>query len=121
MIRAIGTALCVGALLLVGCGSDSNTSNSGGTQTSFNESNDAAYTEQQVAERAGLTQDDSGISWVGPNGCQVSVIMTTRDAIETYASAGDAVVTNPAGTVGVKFYPDTGCRDALSSALKNVK
>jgi hypothetical protein len=47
--------------------------------------------------------------------------MTTRPAVKMYADAGDAVVTNPRGDVGVKFSPDPGCREALTAALRSVK
>jgi DNA primase large subunit len=101
--------------LLAGCGRSADKA----PNTSFNTSGDARYTEEQVAKLAGFRTD--GISYTGPNDCQVSVIMTTGTAIATYAEAGDPVVTNPSGTVGVKFYPDPGCRDALLAALRRVR
>jgi hypothetical protein len=45
--------------------------------------------------------------------------MSTRAAVELYAGAGDAVVTNPAGDVGVKFYPEPGAREKLRVALRS--
>lgn len=92
----------------------------GGDRTSFNSGSDARYTEQQVATLAHFTTSEDGLSWSG-GGCSIGVIMTTRPAVKMYADAGDAVVTNPRGDVGVKFSPDPGCREALTAALRSVK
>lgn len=110
--------LTIALAMLAGCGDKAS---QGAGPVSANADGDARYTEAQVAEMAGLRSDDDGLSWTGPRDCQVSVIMTTRAALKLYADAGDAVVSNPAGDVGVKFSPDPGCREALLKALEAVK
>lgn len=114
-------ALLVAVVLLTGCGGTGTA-----PTTSFNASTDARYTEHQVADLAGFTPTDDGIAWdyvitPGVAGCQIDVIMTTRPAVKIYADAGDAVVTNPRGDVGVKFSPDPGCREELLEALRKVR
>lgn len=116
------TRLPVATLLafvaLAGCGGGDDAESGG---RSFNAEGDARYTEEQVADMAGLKLNDSGLSW-SHGGCDIAVIMTTRATVELYASAGDAVVTNPAGDVGVKFSAsDPGCREKLLAALEAVE
>lgn len=118
MRALIVSAILAAAMTATGCGSRQQAASTG---QSLNATSDARYTVSQVARRAGLVSEDGGISWTGPGGCTVSVIMTTRAEVETYAGAGDAVVTNPAGDVGVKFQPDPGCREKLLAALAAVK
>jgi hypothetical protein len=113
LLRSLTALTAAGALAFAGCGETA-------PSTSFNAASDPVYTEQQVADLAGFQSTDDGMAWIG-SGCQISVIMTTRASVEMYADAGDAVVTNPAGTVGVKFFPDPGCRVALLHALQDVK
>jgi hypothetical protein len=111
---AVTTAAC-------GSSSDGPSPSRPAEAVSANASDDARYTEEQAARLAGFRADNDGLAWTGPNECQISVIMTTRGAIDMYASAGDAVVSNPAGDVGVKFHPEPGCRTALLAALRRVK
>jgi len=101
----------------VACGGGDDEASGGGQ--SYNPDADARYTPAQVAKLAGFKPDPP--AWVGPNGEQIAVIVTTRGEIELYASAGDPVVTNPAGDVGVKFFPEPGARAALLEALRKVK
>lgn len=91
---------------LIGCGS------------SVNSHVDGYYSESEVARLAKFTSD--GVSWYY-KGCTVYVIMTTRDMISMYTSAGDAVVVNPAGNVGVKISShDPSCRSKLHAALEGI-
>lgn len=117
-MRITGPAVValVSAAVLAGCGGGD-----GASTRNFNAAGDARYTPDQVAKIAGLKSTDGDISWTGPGGCQVSVIMTSAGEVQTYAGAGDAVVTNPRGDVGVKFFPDPGCRQKLLAALARVK
>lgn len=93
------TPLLLAAALVAGCGGDSGSSND---QRSFNSADDPELTADQVAARAG------------------SVIMTSVDQVQLYADAGDDVVTSPSGKIGVKFFPEPGCREALLNALDQV-
>lgn len=112
------------ALLLVaaiaGCGGQRQATDEDNGR-SFNSGNDARYTEDQVATKAGFAPDPDipGLSW-SYHGCEIAVIMTDRPTVELYASAGDDVVTNEAGDVGVKFHADPGCREKLLAALDRV-
>lgn len=112
LAQALATLTATSALALAGCGNSQ-------PATSFNAGSDPVYTEQQVADLAGFHPTDGGIAWTG-YGCDIAVIMTTRASVEMYADAGDPVVTNPSGTVGVKFSPDPGCRTVLLRALRRV-
>lgn len=55
-----------------------------------------------------------------PSGCMVDVVMTSAQEIDTYASAGDTVVTNPDATAGVKVTAsdDPGCLGELEQGLE---
>lgn len=66
--------------------------------------NAPAYTEAEVAEGLGLDE----LNYVNVNGtkCEAAVIMTDAASVDMYASAGDLVVTNAAGDVGVKVVGD---------------
>lgn len=113
------------AFAIVGCGGDD-------PERSFNEDDDARYTEQQVIDRAGFTSDvtveelkHQGIeydirTW-SLRGCEIGDVLTTRALVESYAGMGEAVVTNPAGDVGVTFSPAPGCRQKLLKALEAVE
>lgn len=68
-----------------------------------------------------LKASDSGLSYTSPGGCQISVVMISKGQVDTYVSAGDPVATNPAGTVGVKFFDEPGCGDELAKGLRTLK
>lgn len=66
--------------------------------------NAPTYTEAEVAEGLGLDE----LNYVNVNGtkCEAAVVMTDANMVDMYASAGDLVVTNAAGDVGVKVVGD---------------
>jgi hypothetical protein len=83
--------------------------------------NPPAYTEQEIAEAALLSSKD-GISYVSPGGCQVAVILDSPQEVQLYADAGDTVVTNPSGTVGLKIVGGPpGCLEAMAQNLKALE
>ena len=58
-------------------------------------------------------------------GCDVPVIMTTKQGVETYESAGDTVAKNPSGTAGIKIVGEDGasekkCKEEATEALKTL-
>lgn len=116
-LAAIPLAL---ALVAIGCGGDSDESgdppatNSGGAIL-----NAPQYSAQDVIDAARLSTNDSGLSYTSPEGCQVAVILDSANAVNTYASAGDTVVTNPSGTAGVKVVGSTPeCLQSLAEDLQ---
>ena len=112
--------LIAAAVLLAGCGSDAMPdANSTPGPTIRNAS---PWTEAQVMQAAGLTTDDDGLSYSTASGCSVSVVMTDAATVELYAGAGDTVVTNPAGTAGVKTSGDEPeCLAELERGLAALK
>ena len=85
-----------------------------------------AYSQEDVGAALGLTRSPHGIAWQdGAEQCVASVILRTRKDIKRYADAGDAVATNPAGTVGVKVGAYQGvhkrmCFDRFQAALEKL-
>lgn len=113
-------ALIATAALLSACGSTSTTSSSG-----HNRPEPAKYTQAQVYQALGVTEDAQGLS-ADDGACVASVVMTTPAEIKTYAGAGDPVATNPTGTVGVKVGTFQGvdsatCFDRFTGALKTLR
>ena len=84
------------------------------------------YSQEQVAAALGLARSEYGSSWQdGAQQCLASVIMLDRKTIKLYADAGDAVATNPSGTVGVKVGAYAGvdkrmCFDRFEAALAKL-
>lgn len=84
------------------------------------------YSAEQVAAALGLRRSESGSSWQdGAQECVAAVILLTRKDIKVYADAGDAVATNPSGTVGVKVIAYAGvdkrmCFDRFEAGLKRL-
>jgi hypothetical protein len=112
--RFLATPIIV-ALCLVGC-SDGESGTDGAIL------NPPAYTQQEIADAALLTSQDGGISYVSPGGCQVAVILDSPEAVQLYVDAGDTVVTNPAGTVGLKIVGGPpGCLEAMAQNLKALE
>lgn len=98
---ALLLAAATAVLLFAGCGSSDDTSTAKPTIR-----NPAPWTEAQVMQAAGLTTDNDGLSYKTSSGCTASVVLTSKQAVDVYAGAGDTVVTNPAGTAGVKTSGD---------------
>ena len=84
------------------------------------------YSEERVAAALGLRRPDGHAAWHDDKqACVASRILLTRKDIKTYADAGDSVVTNPSGTVGVKVGAFAGvdkrmCFDRFEAALAKL-
>jgi len=116
-------------VLLAGCGGDNDTAATGDKPTIRNAS---PWTEQQIIDALDLQHEpidgpkrparpgDLGMETV--SGCSVSVLMTDKASVDLYAGAGDTVVTNPAGTAGVKTSGDEpACLAELERGLATLK
>lgn len=126
-------------LALSGCGDDSENGAAGNPASESSDSGQvqnatAEYTADDVIQALDLQADEdsdgtpdraaqeSDLSFVTPDGqCDIAVIMVNKQQVETYASAGDSVATNPAGNAGVKFSDAPGCGDKLAEGLKKLK
>lgn len=109
-------SLLLVVLLIVGCGSGSGDASKSAPAAS------RAWTEQQVIAAAGLTTRDNGITYQSARCDQVAQILNTRQEVELYSGAGDTVVTNPAGTAGVKVVgADAACMAELKRGLATLK
>lgn len=116
-------SLAATAALIAGCGgSDDPGNDSGGAKAKPTIRNAAPWTEQQVMDAAGLTSDDDGLSYSTSSGCNVSVVLTSKQAVDLYADAGSTVVTNPEGTAGVKTSGDEpDCLAELQRGLSKLR
>ncbi|HUR86331.1 MAG TPA: hypothetical protein VMY78_13400 [Solirubrobacteraceae bacterium] len=115
----VAAALVSTALLVAGCGGESESSNS---KPTIRNADPARWTEQQVIDAAGLSTTNNGISYATESGCRVAVILTSASAVEVYAGAGDTVVTNPDGTAGVKTSgADRQCLAELERGLAALR
>lgn len=100
VIKTLAAAAC---LVLAGC------SDSGGSSEAKEVEQGRIWDKSEVVEAVGLVEDNQGgwTSWhfttIGGVKCKVAVIMTTGNAVELYASAGDAVATNADRTAGLKI------------------
>lgn len=111
------------AALIVGCGDEQETVRNAG---------DDGVSEQAIIDalKLGVDENLNGLpdrpgapgenGYVTQTGCTVSVLLTSRDMVETYADAGDPVATNPDGTVGVKFVDERNCGEQLADALTTL-
>lgn len=123
MAKVSSALLASAAVALAGCGAGSSTKGA----VPERQQNAATHTEQEVVNALGLKRDPSGLSYNDPkSGCSVAVVMTTKSEVETYASAGDPVASNPTKTAGVKYIADAGvsasaCYASLTARLKAVK
>lgn len=112
------------ATLLAGCGgSESAEPKSAAQDTNAPTIRNAPrWDEQQVISAAGLVTDDGGINY-HTNACdQIAVVLTSKNAVDLYAGAGDTVVTNPDGTAGVKVISaDKTCLSELQRNLAQLK
>lgn len=116
------TAALLAVLALAGCGSDDSGSDPASPAAKPTIRNPDPWTEQQVMDAAGLTTEDNGITYETASGCGVSVVLTSAAAVETYAGAGDTVVTNPRGDAGVKTSgADARCLAELQRGLAVLK
>ena len=134
--RAVVVACC--AVALNACGGDDNgggsDAESDGSGSSEVRNSTATYTKQDVIDALDLQVDEDydgtpdrpaqegDLGMVTPDGeCDVSVVLNSKQEVELYAGAGDAVATNPAGNAGVKFSDEPGCGEQLAEGLKSLK
>lgn len=97
------------ALTLTGCG---------GGDDSAQVRNAPSYSEEQVVEALDLTTKDNGISYQTRSGCEIAVVLISKNAVDTYAGAGDTVVTTEDGEAGVKVIsPSSKCLRDLERRL----
>jgi hypothetical protein len=81
--------------------------------------------ESDVVKYLGLSGNDND-GWVyydNSYACDVIVILTTKEAVQLYVNAGDNIVTNPGGNVGLKLDSTQvqRCGQALTQALSGLK
>ena len=93
--------LLVLAVAVAGCGSGND---SGSSETSTAAPVVRSWDESQVLRLAGIEKAANRISYrlAAHPSCTAAVVMVTAGQVQTYASAGDSVATNPDGTAGVK-------------------
>lgn len=116
------TVLVATILLIGGCGGNDTPASQSAKPTIRNAEPEEHWTEQQVMDAAGLTTEDGGITYQTASGCSASVVLTNKSAVEVYAGAGDTVVTNPAGTAGVKTSAnEPGCLAEFERGLAALK
>jgi hypothetical protein len=116
MRRSLAAIPVLLVLVLAGCSEDGSGGGSASTDGAI--LNAPEFSQQEIIQAAGLTTED-GISYTSPDGCQVAVILDSPNAVNTYASAGDTVVTNPSASAGVKVVGGPpGCLDTLARDLK---
>lgn len=97
--------LFVVGLVLAGCGDDQRD-----------------YSEQEVISALHLSSTDGGITYKTPSGCEAAVVLDSSEEVDLYGGAGDSLVTNPDGTVGVKVSSDlsAACRAEMEKALAGL-
>jgi len=117
--RSLAAIPVLFVLAIAGC-SDSQS----GTDSSVSSGavlNAPEYSAGEIIAAAKLTTNDGGLSYTSPDGCQVAVILDSQSAVDTYAMAGDTVVTNPSGTAGVKVVGSTpACLESLAKDLETL-
>ena len=97
-------------MTLVGCG--------GSEKTQSVVHNQDKWTEQQVVDVAGLAISEGGNSYTTPLCDQIAVVLLGKNSVDLYVSAGDTIITNPDGTVGIKAIgPSQQCIDSLKRDL----
>ena len=84
------------------------------------------WDQSEIVQALDIKAQPNGANWfMTKNGtkCNVAVALTTSSAVNMYASAGDAVATNPDKSAGVKIVsPETKtCLEAAEKLLENLK
>jgi hypothetical protein len=106
--------VCAIGVALAGCGGDDD--GDGG-------SNASNVSENDVIQALGLTTDESGSYTSSDGKCSASIILTGKQQVDTYVSAGDNVATNEDKSVGIKTQAidpsasDQDCVQSLSDQL----
>ena len=81
-----------------------------------------SLTRPQVVEQLLLTTDDGGHTYVDSFDCAIVAILPNRPSVRAAVNAGQAVVTNSAGTIA--FRPakpgDRSCRGHLEDDLDSL-
>lgn len=105
------------SVLFAGC----NDAKQGGAELS------RVWDRSEIVETLGLSQSKSGAQWhfTTENGikCNVAVVMTTSNAVELYASAGDTVAANTGRTAGLKIVSaeTSACLDAGNKLMSMLE
>lgn len=108
------------ALLVAGCGKGDNAGSSDDSARPTIR-NAPQWTEQDIIKAADLTPNDGGLSYRSPACDQIAVILTSAAQVNTYAGAGNTVVTNPDGNAGVKVIgADAACLAELERGLAKL-
>lgn len=122
-------AVCAG--FLVGCGGDEEPSTTGDSSNAdaIEQAASSDNLQAEVVQAFNAKLDQYGISYEysapgASNPCGIAVILTTPDEIALYEGAGDTILKNPDGTVGVKLSTSAGddeaCAKAADRALQSV-
>ena len=131
-MKTTALAAAAVALALTGCSSGSEPAPASNDQVIEQAEDDAASTDQVIAHMTTTLKarpDPLGISPQydaagASDPCTISVLMTTPEEIALYEDAGDDVIKNPSGTVGVKLTTTdadrAACMRAMSDALEGV-
>lgn len=85
---AWSTAVACAVVALSGCGGSDET--------------EPTFTELQVINALGLPSFN-GVSYESEGGCEIAVILDSKEEVSLYRDAGDDVLSNPSDTAGVKI------------------
>lgn len=122
-VAAVIGSACVLALALTGCATDKPAAPAAAHATPAAVTAPAAesFTEADVVRKLDLSLTSTGAAYTTPTGCEVAVVLDTAEEVAMYRDAGDVVLTNPAGNVGVKVValPDA-CRGELETGLAGL-
>ncbi|MGH2959899.1 MAG: hypothetical protein ACRDKE_09855 [Solirubrobacterales bacterium] len=130
-MKLISLVLALVCVALAGCGGQDNASSSS-SQSANDQVIKSAEAEdvsdQQVADAFGEKFDEQdSFDFKAANGddCSMVIVLHGKQQIELYRNAGDTVLVNPAGSVGVKIVPFGGssseaCAKAAADALEKL-
>lgn len=106
-MKKIAVALvAVAAMSMTACGGNEEKAETKPQETqSAQVKNAPAMTEADLRKHLGV--DEMGVVKVKGKTCEAAVVMTSPSQVQMYADAGDLVVTNPDGNLGVKVVGDT--------------
>jgi hypothetical protein len=131
-MKLISLALILGCVALAGCGSQDDASSSSSSQSANDQVIESAeskdVSDQQVANAFGEKFDEQdSFDFEAANGddCTMVLVLHGEQEIAMYRDAGDTVLVNPGGTVGVKVVPYQGasseaCAKAAAAALAKL-
>ncbi len=127
--------LLIPCLLLSACGGSKESASGGAVPLPKEQA--SSFTAQQVVDALKLTDDPNSDNeptaedpaaglWDAGGQCTVAVVLTSPSDIDTYASAGDPVASNPSRTAGVKIGTYAGadveqCHTLFTKRLATLK